>query len=393
MRPPPFRVRHLNNLMLILLFLIGLTLPLEAYLFYPAPTALGFEKRPPAPRPDNVFSATFPEQFEAYFRDVFGYRADLIAWHNYARVQWLGLSTNPVVILGKQGWRYFDYQGAFAVYAGRQPMTTAELEAWRKSCERQRDWLERRGIAYLLAIAPTKETIYPEFLPDSLRSRGRSRLDQLADYLRAHSDIALLDLREPLLKARTTSQWPLFFKTDSHWNELGAHVAYHEILTTLSRHHPQIRPSPLSDFNLVICDFVGDLCNMLGLKYLVTEKAPFLIRKTGLQVFPGEPLMRPEQHRPPVTGGIQVYETGERSLPRMVVYGDSYCWYLHKLLDPHFQRTAYLHWISGMDHRFIKQERPDIVLQLHVERYLNFPPQPDTEDEDEPTATMPTRAP
>src|SRR6266705_2021848 len=77
------------------------------------------EKRrlPPLPRlpHDWVAAAAFPRQFEAWFNDHFFGRDRLVELHNILRLRVFQQSTNASVVVGQQGWLYFnhldDYSG------------------------------------------------------------------------------------------------------------------------------------------------------------------------------------------------------------------------------------------------------------------------------------------
>src|SRR5471032_1208221 len=87
---------------------------------------------------------------------------------------------------------------------GNRPFRDSELEAWRDLLQGRHDWLAQRGIRYLFVIPPDKHTIYPEHLPDWLVTAARppQRLDQFIQYMKAHSDVPVLDLRQTLLDAK-----------------------------------------------------------------------------------------------------------------------------------------------------------------------------------------------
>ncbi|MEI9865253.1 MAG: hypothetical protein WDN00_12025 [Limisphaerales bacterium] len=56
----------------------------------------------------------------------------------------------------------------------RRSCTTGRC-CWKK----RRDWLAKRGIAYLFVVAPDKHSIYPEELPGwAVKVRPQTKLDQ-----------------------------------------------------------------------------------------------------------------------------------------------------------------------------------------------------------------------
>jgi len=170
-----------------------------------------------------------------------GFRRSLVVGYSRALLA-LGVSPTPSVILGRSGWLFFAGDEALASYRAVQPFTEAELAAWQRRIETRRDWLAERGIRYLVVIAPNKETIYPEFMPESLnRVRAVTRLDQLVAHLRAHSNVAVVDPRDALRTAKAAA----FCISDRyHWNDVGAWLLYREIVTGLRRWYQSSSPPP-----------------------------------------------------------------------------------------------------------------------------------------------------
>src|SRR5262249_5565752 len=144
------------------------------------------------------------------------------------------------------GWLFYSGRPGDTTPPRVPPFRAEELEYWRCVLEARRDWLAARGIRYLLVIAPDKQTIYPELLPAALRPPAASRHDQLLAHLRPHPRVNVLDWREPLRQAKAGEQ--VYHRTDSHWNERGAFVAYQQILAALSAWFPDLQALPRSAF-------------------------------------------------------------------------------------------------------------------------------------------------
>ena len=145
----------------------------------------------------------FPARFEAYFNDQFGFRKRLIYWLALVKVQGLGVTSTPGVTLGRDGWLYLASDAAVSSYRATRPFTPSQLENYRQIVEERRDWLAARGIPYVLVIPPNKETIYPEFMPAAYtKVNSRSRLDQLVDHMKSHSNVPIIDVRDDLREAK-----------------------------------------------------------------------------------------------------------------------------------------------------------------------------------------------
>ena len=119
---------------------------------------------------------------ETYVNDRFGLRQQLVDINSLARYR-LCLSSTKEAVIGKDGWLFYTADKLMDQHTGVDIFTPAELEFWVRQIEADRDWLAKRGIAFYLMIAPDKNTIYPEKLPDYPRG-AVTRIDQLAARLR-----------------------------------------------------------------------------------------------------------------------------------------------------------------------------------------------------------------
>ena len=118
-------------------------------------------------------------------------------------------------------------------------------------------WLKEQGIDYVFALAPTKALVYPEKLPARISKlqnelAKQTRYTQLIDYLKENSIVPVVDLKQAMLSAKNKHPWPLFYRTDFHWNYLGSFYAYQAIAQTIANIYPRYNLEPLSidDFRI-----------------------------------------------------------------------------------------------------------------------------------------------
>lgn len=363
------RMRRIEDIALIIFFLAALTLPLMGLALRLDLARAHKENRVLAPFPPVSLNrhvlGSFPEKFRAYFEDHFGFRNALIGWQAAVKVKWLGVSSSKRVILGRDGWLFQPpYDNSLEWYRGPRPLTTEQLAQWQRVLEARRDWLRERGMRYIFVIAPEKHTIYPEYVPDAFRRMQEvSRLDQLVRYVKEHSDVEILDLRQALMEAKRRER--LYHRTDSHWNDYGAFVGYQAIAAELAKASAEIQPLTEADFELVREQSREmDLSAQLGLGDVLTEENLRLRPRRASLEFRLNPDIK-----------YLVSEGKNDRLPRMVMFRDSYSNYLIPFLDHHFSRAVYV-WNYGFDTNLIETERPHFVIQEVVERYLlNDPPQ------------------
>ena len=108
------RTHYRRDVLQIVLFAVALLLPSIGFLAGINDFDLMAENRRPAERPDapETFAdwQAFPEKFEGYFDDHFGFRSYLLGRDK--RLEWLGRRTDVEIQVGREGWLF---QGTRAV--------------------------------------------------------------------------------------------------------------------------------------------------------------------------------------------------------------------------------------------------------------------------------------
>ena len=201
------RISFVRDRFLLLMFLGMVLLPLIGFIFgNRTETDLGEQRiMAQCPKLGSDPIDTIPEKFEAHFNDYFGFRKDLIQGHNWIKYKLFKGGSVGKVIVGEKDWLFYTKAGIIPDFLGQAPLTDKELNRWKSALEGHQNWLSSRGIRYLFVVVPNKANVYPEMLPNHIsRSRGRTRLDQLSEYLSQHSTVEFLDLRDVLSNAKPT---------------------------------------------------------------------------------------------------------------------------------------------------------------------------------------------
>lgn len=319
------------------------------------------------PQTENRELATLDEGLFAWFADHFGLRSTFVHVNAAFEYSVLGASPSPSVIRGRDGWLYYGEFDAVEDFISRNPLTVQEVDAWRDTVMRSRDWLRSRGAAYVFTIAPDKHVVYPEHMPASLRQVGsKRRMDQVLDAV-AGTSLAV-DLRPALEAAKANER--IYHLTDSHWNARGALVAYQQIIEAVRAQHPAVPPAwPRSDFDAVERRTGGlDLARMMGLNRR--------LRETDLALVPKRRRLA-KVVDPPGAGtsaelGRLVMAIPGSPLPRAVVFRDSFTTALVPFLAEHFSRTVFL-WQKDFVPEQVVTEGADVVIYEIAGRHLyNF---------------------
>ena len=325
------------------------------------------EKRAPAAFPKLKGGTTgiqdYVKGLEAYFNDHFGWRRQLIRWHGAVEIAVFRKKTANEVVWGTDGWLYYypPRPGDDPRSRGPKLFSPQELETLRHTLECRRDWLACRGITYLFVVAPNKQTIYPEHLPSWLKSPGPTRLDQFLWYMRNHSTVAILDLREPLKQGKSLA--PTYYRSDSHWNSFGGFIASQEIIRALSCDMPEVRPVVLESFRMARSPIQGgDLADLLGI-YSDDEDVTLLPGPTLPKV--NETVSDPGMIKP------SFFSTNASASATAVVFRDSFGTALRPFMGYSFKSISYIWTARDFDLKVVEQLKPNVVVSELAERNLD----------------------
>jgi hypothetical protein len=354
--------------LLVALFAVFLLLPVTLQILGIGQTTARDEMRELVERPR--FPATldawrsFGSRVDAYVSDRFGFRRYILEAANRLNfaVPLPGGANRPV-LLGKDGWLF--WRNDIEQHSGLGLLGQSEIDGWLDNLGSLHDWLASRGIRFVFVVAPDKSEIYPEQLPDGLPTAPFTALDQLTAALEAQNRFDFIDLR-PLLKA-AKAKGQVYYKTDSHWNNLGAHLA---LATVLRGRLPQGVSLPaIADYRLDPKPFTGDLVQLLGLGCCISEPGGELIRSFPDPIRDSGFKMRDGQE-------MRWVDTTHKDLPSIFVYGDSFsdAW-LTALADV-TGRVAYRRNDHPLHVADIDAEKPGLFIFEVVQRSVSAAPQP-----------------
>lgn len=363
-----------QNLFLLIIFALVITIPTLDSIFSFSPVKDLFEKRSPVERPDSPNSweevKTYPKKFEAFFNDNYGFRKTLIFLYNRLSDKIFDESPIARVAIGKDDWLYFDNNDSLLDAEGKAPLRKELIEKGIKSFYRNWHRAKSHNIDYLLVIAPDKSTIYPEFLPEYIKPVDNHRMDKfLVDLKKRYPDFPVLDLRPILLKAKEKEI--VYQKTDTHWNRRGAHFAYVEIMNELAKRNirnANFKPHLRKEFTDKADEYIsGDISGMMGsgatnLNYDIVPK--FKITANSVRTTEREKKIF---HRP------THYVNSNKNLPRLFAYQDSYFGDLFEIVSQHFSNSFYINeYPCDINLEIIKKYHSNVVIQEFWEGRIEF---------------------
>ena len=325
---------------------------------------------PPEPPRGLQALAAWPRAADLYVADHFPPRALLIAALNALRLR-LGVSGSRRVIVGRDGWLFYDDGSHLGPSRGVPVMSDARVRVWLSGLAGRSEALRARGIAYLVLAAPDKESIYPARAPDWFRldpDRPAMRLRRLAERSGAGE---LIYPADPLTRAARAGS-PVYTPYETHWTGLGAYLAYAELMRRLqalglSREGPR----PMEAFARVGeggPDAPRNLALMLGVASFVRADYPQL----------DDPAAEARLRTVYLTDEVNwtkphVIDTGMPDKPVLLLMMDSFSQALVPFLYGDFSRIVVAHnqdgpWREDLIARF----QPDVVVTEVVESGLPY---------------------
>ena len=358
--------RKFLSILTVALFLIMAALPTYGMLI-PALNGETGENRALAQWPGSFE----PAAIEAWFDDHFALRGQLTQIYNSFNAK-AGVEILNGVAIGKDGWLYYMYDGSQEDIRREIHYSDYELAAICEAQQAAADYLESQGISYYLMVCPDKHTVYPEYLPDGLSGyEGDSRFDGLCAALTENTTVNLIDTRQAVIDAKGDGQ--LFFKTDTHWNALGAYVGYAELMERIARDHPNVRIVSKDECTLTSEEWHdGDMAEFIGQSDVLSDTL-YTWSVNGSTARLVETPYAQTSDDP--TRPILCYENPDRpELPTAVIFRDSFmgrdasCTLMLPLIADSFSRVTIV-WSTSVLEHIVANEEPDIVVMEYVERY------------------------
>ncbi|MCB6994387.1 hypothetical protein LI177_12950 [bacterium 210820-DFI.6.37] len=205
----------------------------------------------PELKTETGWNREFLRDVDRYVADHFAFRQGMITAN--ARLCGLfGMSGTDKVILGKEGWLFF--QETLDDYSGIATMDQRQLYRAVKNLSLTQEYLNARGKEFRFTIAPNKNSLYPEYMPYYTKSTGQASNAARLTALMEKEGIHYVDLFEPF---RADSR-VLYHRLDSHWTGEGAVLAHDLLMNSLERLYKDYQAA--GSFKRQ--DFSGDLYEM-----------------------------------------------------------------------------------------------------------------------------------
>ena len=357
-----------------ILFLCFLIMPNIIYrIFYKNFDHINYENRTLASKPILVLTniSEYPKKYEEYFNDYLPFRNELVKLKNLNDIRIFQNIISDRVLLGKAKWLFLKGKGNNLTekYIGIEEynFTEEELEIAKNNLIHFRDELKKKNIDFIFMVCPDKQFIYSEYMPDYIKRKSiKSGTDIFIEYIKNNTDIKVVYPKEELLKYK--DKYQLYYKYDTHWNNLGAYISYSELMKSLNIYVDNIDNVNIKSlnrnerFNFDI-HFYNDMANVFSLgkiKYYNDDKT-YIISNYITKNYETNYYISSEN--------FSFNSKSYKSKNNIMIIRDSYTMGMLDYIATRFKQSEFIH-IDSFKNENITEYKPDIIVFQSVERYL-----------------------
>lgn len=360
--PSLMNTRNRADALLVVVFALMIALPM---FFADSKETSVSEKRQlaqykPPILPNGRFDEQFQQNFSRWLSDHFACRDQLLELNAYLSRTLrypCQLSTNTTG--GRGGW-FFDHVGIPTMlnYHNIAEFPESQMEETMQHLKFLNDYCEKHGKKFYLLFLPDKNRVYGEYFPSApqIRPNSESALALFVKYLGKNApELKVVYPIEALLKHK--DEYPLYFKTDTHWTEMGGFWGGQELLAAIRKDFPDLPQTDFTETKRTICAY-GDLFDYSNRQ----------IPGDWTTLYP-EPVL-PKVYQDSTLGPITCIDNYDGKYKAFFVH-DSFIIAMTPLLGNTFREVRGVRAIYtfSADH-FSLLDQADIVVMECLERYL-----------------------
>jgi len=264
--------RKIVQLILVLFFIAAL-LVVRMQMLYPlisVPQLHGVSVKTEKPVFNIVswFDGSFQKKYDNWFNKNVGFRAIGIKTDNqinFSLFRQIDRTRGTTIILGKNNYLY--EKGYINSYFRSSKVSQEKIEAIVRKMRCLQDELDKRNIAFILVIGPSKAEVYPEYIPDRYFANSQN-IERKTNYQKAvpildKYKIRYIDGHRRFIELKNSSPYPLFPRGGTHWSVYGAYIVLAELI---DRINPLMKDAamPVSVCRSVNMESPHGVCNDLA---------------------------------------------------------------------------------------------------------------------------------
>ncbi len=298
----------------------------------------------------------FAKNFEKYFNDNFGFRDVLIRIKN--QVDYSLFRYSDEVLIGNNNWLFYKEE-VERDEVRLEKMDDKHFISIKDKILALNAELKSKGITLVIMPIPEKNSIYPELnTQNTAKLPPVTRLNAFLTFFKSHPEVNVIDVPEILLSNK--NKYPLYLKTDFHWNDIGAFLVSQKTIELLAR---QTNIPIEWKYPFVVnynANFSGGQNNSLAIFFPTLESEP---TTDSVKQFAANSLPVPkflDYHFKSSFGDSQVL------LPKTVLLGNSFSLnFIHTGFFDHFSEIYYLRNYNMRDiYKYIPEGTQIVIWQI-----------------------------
>ncbi|WCO01499.1 alginate O-acetyltransferase AlgX-related protein [Psychroserpens ponticola] len=297
-------------------------------------------------------------KLKKYYLTHFGLKPTLV--NTYLDFKTNTLNENPIqnrVVKGIDDWYFLgnEHNRVLDNTFGIHKYSDIDLFVMKQNLLEFNDYIKSLNIELYFVIVPNKNTVYQEKLPYKVNQRD-TPITQFLSTIDDSDDLNILDLRPVLLNSKNESTL-LYHKTDTHWNDIGAHLGYEYVITSISKNINNLNVVPLSEFKSIDTVRQGDITRMINIydKESITSYTK-----------PNNSVVINEKN----TYQYKKFKNSNKN-SKLLMFRDSFAINWFDYFNESFGETLYLRY-TNISKSQITEEQPDIVILEVAERNFDI---------------------
>lgn len=276
---------------------------------------------------------------------------------------------------------YMFYEDTLNDFIGSGFLTDTVYNRAVKNLKERNTWAESHGKKFYFVIAPNKNTVYPDYMPEGYTMASYRRYDQFVELLQS-AGITAVDLRGTMAAAvQEVPERNLYYKYDTHWNNHAGYFAYRAAMDMVRSDFPNVVIHDKSEYQINYCEtYMKDLAYYLGYYSRLKDYGPVYTLKSGktaqlMQYTPKEAWGQfvfayegPDGYSDKLYY-FQYKNDYNQGAPNAYIMRDSYSIAMVPFLKDSFYMSTY-NWTFSFSESEILKSDADVIMVIVAERNL-----------------------
>lgn len=211
---------------------------------------------------------SYQDSLTKYQNENIGFRPFFVRLRN--QIYWWSdkKSRTKNVVVGKDDFLF--EKGYIDAYLGKDRKDSTHFNRVVSELKLAQDSLEKKGISFLVVLAPGKASFFPEYIPDDfLEDRKTITNYQLLSASLKKHNVNTIDFYDWYLEKKQTAEFPLYSKGGIHWSNYGCWLAMDSLIRYYENYFQknmvslQLGPVQFSDSVMKPDNDIGESMNLL----------------------------------------------------------------------------------------------------------------------------------